>query len=228
MSVRHPFCCPAGDDTSSAPAHVPHSGSRSSGELAATLQHIDGKQVLLQSKDATTFVLHQFFEVEEMQYNALRRSSQRTTTSRERGSFRASGCSSSELRATRTRRQREFACMYATCAVMAAERPACSLDELDCSPRCRKQSLPTVVLRTVQVPAETAGFPAQLLSSKVRRTAVCDFITRSFGAAISASGVVHNVACMLDLQSPFIIVLLASGTAQQRRACGLAFAQAAT
>lgn len=55
------FCCPADDDTSSAPAHVPHSGSRSSGELAATLQHIDGKQVLyllqVYSKDAT----HSFY-----------------------------------------------------------------------------------------------------------------------------------------------------------------------
>lgn len=40
----------------------------------------------------------------------------------------------------------------------------------------------------VVVPAALAGLPAALVSSRVRRTAVCDFLTRSFGAAVSASG----------------------------------------
>lgn len=40
----------------------------------------------------------------------------------------------------------------------------------------------------VVVPAGTAALPPQLISSRTRRTAVCDFLTRSFGAAVAASG----------------------------------------
>ncbi|KAL4432541.1 hypothetical protein ABPG77_000478 [Micractinium sp. CCAP 211/92] len=40
----------------------------------------------------------------------------------------------------------------------------------------------------VILPAALAGLPHDLLSTRVRRTAVCDFLTRSFGAAVSASG----------------------------------------
>lgn len=38
------------------------------------------------------------------------------------------------------------------------------------------------------MPAAVARFPPELLTTKVRRIAVCDFLTRSFGAAVSASG----------------------------------------
>jgi len=40
----------------------------------------------------------------------------------------------------------------------------------------------------VVVPAGVAALPPQLISSRTRRTAVCDFLTRSFGAAVAASG----------------------------------------
>lgn len=40
----------------------------------------------------------------------------------------------------------------------------------------------------VVVPATVAGLPPALLSSRARRTAVCDYLTRSFGSAVSASG----------------------------------------
>ena len=42
--------------------------------------------------------------------------------------------------------------------------------------------------RRVIVPAAVAGLPAALTASRIRRTAVCDFLTRSFGAAVAASG----------------------------------------
>ena len=41
---------------------------------------------------------------------------------------------------------------------------------------------------SVIVPAAVAALPPQLLSSRTRRTAVADFLTRSFGAAVAASG----------------------------------------
>ena len=41
---------------------------------------------------------------------------------------------------------------------------------------------------SVTLPSSTAGLPAALLSSRIRRTAVCDFLTRSFGAAVAAAG----------------------------------------
>jgi hypothetical protein len=44
----------------------------------------------------------------------------------------------------------------------------------------------------MQVLAQDAGFPAALLASRIRRTAVCDYITRAFGAAIASSGAVHS------------------------------------
>ncbi|KAL4436891.1 hypothetical protein ABPG75_004030 [Micractinium tetrahymenae] len=40
----------------------------------------------------------------------------------------------------------------------------------------------------VILPAALAGLPPGLLTTRTRRTAVCDFLTRSFGAAVSASG----------------------------------------
>lgn len=40
----------------------------------------------------------------------------------------------------------------------------------------------------VIVPGGLAGIPLELLATRTRRTAVCDFLTRSFGAAVSASG----------------------------------------
>lgn len=43
-----------------------------------------------------------------------------------------------------------------------------------------------------QIAAQAAGFPAQLLSSQIRRTAVCDYLTRAFGDVIAASGT-HTV-----------------------------------
>ena len=45
-----------------------------------------------------------------------------------------------------------------------------------------------LLLCRVIVPAAVAGLPAALISSRTRRTAVCDFLTRSFGAAVAASG----------------------------------------
>ena len=46
----------------------------------------------------------------------------------------------------------------------------------------------------VLVPAGVAALPAALLSSRTRRTAVADFLTRSFGAAVSASGEKGNTS----------------------------------
>ena len=40
----------------------------------------------------------------------------------------------------------------------------------------------------MQVPAQAAGFPAALLKSRIRRIAVCDYITRAFGAVIASAG----------------------------------------
>ncbi|KAI3425930.1 hypothetical protein D9Q98_007902 [Chlorella vulgaris] len=40
----------------------------------------------------------------------------------------------------------------------------------------------------VVLPAALAALPAQLVCSRTRRTAVCDYLTRSFGAAVAASG----------------------------------------
>lgn len=40
----------------------------------------------------------------------------------------------------------------------------------------------------VTVPCHVANFPAALLSSPIRRTALCDYLTRSFGAAVRSSG----------------------------------------
>ncbi|GAB4823091.1 hypothetical protein N2152v2_010137 [Parachlorella kessleri] len=42
--------------------------------------------------------------------------------------------------------------------------------------------------KDIQVPAQVARFPPDLLSTKVRRVAVCDFLTRAFGAVVAASG----------------------------------------
>lgn len=39
-----------------------------------------------------------------------------------------------------------------------------------------------------QVSAEVAGLPAVLLGTRVRRVAVCDFLTRAFGAVIARAG----------------------------------------
>ncbi len=43
------------------------------------------------------------------------------------------------------------------------------------------------------MPAQVAHFPADLLSTKVRRVAVCDFLTRAFGAVVAASGSITGV-----------------------------------
>jgi hypothetical protein len=40
----------------------------------------------------------------------------------------------------------------------------------------------------MQVPAQAAGFPAALLKSRIRRIAVCDYITRAFGSVIASAG----------------------------------------
>lgn len=40
----------------------------------------------------------------------------------------------------------------------------------------------------MQVPARVAGYPAELYSSRIRQIALCDFLTRSFGAAVSSAG----------------------------------------
>jgi len=40
----------------------------------------------------------------------------------------------------------------------------------------------------LQVPAHVAGFPAELYSDRTRQIALCDFLTRSFGAAVSSAG----------------------------------------
>lgn len=39
-----------------------------------------------------------------------------------------------------------------------------------------------------QVAADVAGLPAALLGMRVGRVAVCDFLTRAFGAAIARAG----------------------------------------
>ena len=39
-----------------------------------------------------------------------------------------------------------------------------------------------------QVTAEVALLPAELWTTPVRRTALCDFLTRAFGTAIASSG----------------------------------------
>lgn len=39
----------------------------------------------------------------------------------------------------------------------------------------------------VLVPAAAAALPPALIASRIRRTAVCDYLTRSFGAAVAAS-----------------------------------------
>ncbi len=39
-----------------------------------------------------------------------------------------------------------------------------------------------------QVPAEVAALPAALRASRVRRFALCDFLTRAFGAAVARAG----------------------------------------
>jgi len=39
-----------------------------------------------------------------------------------------------------------------------------------------------------QVPAEVAALPAALRASRVRRVALCDFLTRAFGAAVARAG----------------------------------------
>ena len=40
----------------------------------------------------------------------------------------------------------------------------------------------------MQVPAHVAGIPAELYSDRTRQIALCDFLTRSFGAAVSSAG----------------------------------------
>ena len=40
----------------------------------------------------------------------------------------------------------------------------------------------------LQVPAHVAGFPADLRSNRRRQIALCDFLTRSFGRAVSSAG----------------------------------------
>ena len=40
----------------------------------------------------------------------------------------------------------------------------------------------------MQVPARVAGFPADSRSSRTRQIALCDFLTRSFGRAVSSAG----------------------------------------
>lgn len=49
----------------------------------------------------------------------------------------------------------------------------------------------TCMYRRVQVPAGVARLPADHLSTKTRRIAVCDFLTRRFGEVVSASGEVQ-------------------------------------
>ncbi len=39
-----------------------------------------------------------------------------------------------------------------------------------------------------QVPAEVALLPTELWATPVRRTALCDFLTRAFGTAIASAG----------------------------------------
>ena len=41
---------------------------------------------------------------------------------------------------------------------------------------------------SAQLSAEVARLPAALLGSRVRRVAVCDFLTRAFGAVIASAG----------------------------------------
>lgn len=40
----------------------------------------------------------------------------------------------------------------------------------------------------LQVPAHVAGFPAELYVGRIQQIALCDFLTRSFGAAVSSAG----------------------------------------
>lgn len=83
---------------------------------------------------------------------------------------------------------------------------------------CNPQNLQIYVLPPcrVIVPAAVAGLPAALLSSRTRRTAVCDFLTRTFGAAVAASGeqtgfsrLSANAFVLVSLQS--VAAVAASG-----------------
>ncbi|EFN55713.1 hypothetical protein CHLNCDRAFT_7254, partial [Chlorella variabilis] len=69
----------------------------------------------------------------------------------------------------------------------------------------------------VVVPAGTAALPPQLISSRTRRTAVCDFLTRSFGAAVAASGqhVLERTSVLIhadgSVEARFTVALPARG-----------------
>lgn len=41
---------------------------------------------------------------------------------------------------------------------------------------------------TVKVPGSTAAFPSQLWQARIRRTALCDYLTRQFAGIVSAAG----------------------------------------
>ena len=48
--------------------------------------------------------------------------------------------------------------------------------------------MPGLSCKPVQVPAEVAAFPAELFRDRTRAIALCDFLTRAFGAAVSSAG----------------------------------------
>lgn len=55
----------------------------------------------------------------------------------------------------------------------------------------------------LQVPAHVAGFSADLYRSHTRQIALCDFLTRSFGAAVSSAGAGDASQSDALLSAPF-------------------------
>lgn len=56
---------------------------------------------------------------------------------------------------------------------------------------------------TAQVPAHIAGFSADLYCSRTRQIALCDFLTRSFGTAVSSAGAGDASQSDALLSAPF-------------------------
>ena len=65
--------------------------------------------------------------------------------------------------------------------------PRNSCTHLEPCPAASRYTCAAACCRVV-VPAALVALPAHLISSRTRRTAVCDYLTRSFGAAVGASG----------------------------------------
>ena len=67
----------------------------------------------------------------------------------------------------------------------------------------------------LQVPAATAKLPPHLWASRIRRTALCDFLTRSFASAVSSAGAVRP----LRYKTLYNHICMDIGSDAQRCAC---------